>query len=144
MDVCLMLKLLGQMLQPFQPHQFSQEPLLEGLFRSQESIPRPLDVGDHLSLGGDISRSIGQTELGLQCVEVGLQFCLLLNARRLMFAAIFAVLFQFLLHGHQGVARLATFQPGQCAADPFQKLNIYADFYHLFVPYVRYNLILII
>ena len=80
MDVCLVLELLGQMLQPFEPHELCQQPLLESLLGAEEAVPRALDVGDHLALGGDVGGAVGQAKLGLEGVEVGLQLGLLLHA----------------------------------------------------------------
>ena len=37
----------------------------------------PLDVGDHLALRWHVSRTVGQPELGLESVEVGLQLGLM-------------------------------------------------------------------
>lgn len=61
---------------------------------------------NHFAFGGHVSRSIGQTQLGLQRVEVGLQLGLLLNTGRLVLAAVLSVLVQFLLHAGQRIVRL--------------------------------------
>jgi hypothetical protein len=73
-NVGLVLELLGQVLKTFQPHQLSQEPLLETLLASQEAVPGALDVGDHLALGRHVGRTVGQAEFGLKGVEVRLEF----------------------------------------------------------------------
>ena len=123
MDVRLVLELLGQVLQALQAHELGQQPLLEALLGAQEAVPRALNVRDHLALGGDVGGAVGQAQLGLEGVEVGLQLGLLLDARRLVLAAVLAVLLQLLLDGHQRVARLAALQPGQGAADPLKELE---------------------
>ena len=58
----------------------------------------------------------------LEGVEVGLQASLLLHTGRLVVAAVEAVLLKLLLQVRQGVVRLASLQPGQCAADPLQQV----------------------
>ena len=68
-----MFEFLGQMFEPFQPHEFSQKPLLEPLFAAQKAVPGPVDIGDHLSLSGHVGGPIGQPQLGLQGVEVCFQ-----------------------------------------------------------------------
>ncbi len=123
MNVSLVLELLGQVFKTFQPHQLSQEPLLEALFAAEETVPGTLDIGDHLAFCGHVGRSVGQTELGLEGVEVCLQLGLLLDTWGLVLAAVLAVLLQLLLDGHEGVAGLTALQPGQSSSDPFQKLK---------------------
>ena len=78
-DVGLMFEFLGQMFEPFQPHEFSQKPLLEPLFAAQKAVPGPVDVGDHLALGGHVGGPVGQPQFGLQGVEVCFQLSFLLN-----------------------------------------------------------------
>ena len=83
MDVGLMFEFLGQMFEPFQPHEFSQKPLLEPLFAAQKAVPGPVDVGDHLALGGHVGGPVGQPQFGLQGVEVRFQLGFLLNPENL-------------------------------------------------------------
>ena len=78
-NVGLVFEFLGQMFEPFQPHEFSQKPLLEPLFAAQKAVPGPVDVGDHLAFGGHVGGSVGQPQFGLQSVEVCFQLGLLLN-----------------------------------------------------------------
>ena len=66
---------------------------------------------NHFAFGGHVGGSVGQTQLSLQCVEVGLQFGLLFNTRRLVLATVLPVLVQLLLHAGQRVVRLARLQP---------------------------------
>ena len=91
-DVCLVLELLGQMLEPLQSHELGQQPLLEGLLAGEESQPGTLDVRDQLALGGHVGWPVGEAQLGLQGVEVGLQLGLLLDPGGLVFPAVLAVL----------------------------------------------------
>ena len=121
-DVGLVLELLGQVLEALEPHELGEQPLLEALLRAEEPVPGPLDVGDHLALGRHVGGAVRQAELRLQRVEVGLQLRLLLDAGRLVLAAVLAVLLKLLLDGHQGVAGLAALEPGKGAADPLQEL----------------------
>ncbi len=122
-DVGLVLELLGQMLQTLKAHELSEQPLLEALFGTEKSVPGPLDVRDHLALSRHVSRTVGQPQLGLQRVEVGLQFRLLLDAWRLVLPPVLSVLLELLLNGHQRVAGLSRLEPWQCSPDPFQKLK---------------------
>ena len=62
---------------------------------------------NHFAFCGHVSGTIRETQLGLQRVKVGLEFGLLLNARRLVLAAVLTVFIQFLLHAGQRVVRLA-------------------------------------
>ena len=78
---------------------------------------------DHLALGGHVSGSVGEAELGLKRVEVGLQLGLLLDAGRLVLATVLAVLVQLLLHAGQRVVRLARLEPRQRLPDPLQQLQ---------------------
>ena len=79
MNVGLVLELLGQVLQTLKPHQLGQEPLLESLLAPEKAVPGPLDIGDHLALSWHVGGAVGQAELGLEGVEVGLQLGLLLH-----------------------------------------------------------------
>ena len=108
MDVGLMFEFLGQMFKTFQSHEFSEEPFFEAFFCAQESVPGALDVGDHFAFGGHVGGAIGEPQFGLQGVKVGLEFGLLFDPWRLMFPSVFAVFFQLLLHGDQGVSGLTT------------------------------------
>ena len=101
MNVGLVFELLGQVFKTFQPHQLSQEPLLEALLATEKTVPGALDIGDHLAFGGHVGWSVGQTELGLEGVEVCLQLGLLLDAWGLVLASVLSVLFQLLLDGHK-------------------------------------------
>lgn len=78
---------------------------------------------NHFAFGGHVRRSVGQTQLCLQRVEVGFQFGLLFNARRLVLAAVLPVLVQFLLHAGQRIVSLTRLEPRQGPLDPFQQLN---------------------
>ena len=121
-DVGLVLELLGEMFKSLKSHQLGQEPLLEGLLGGEKSVPGSLDVRDELTLGGKVGGSVGQPQLGLQGVEVGLQFGLLLHPGRLVLPPVLAVLLQLLLDGHQGVPALAGLQPWQSPSDPLQEV----------------------
>ena len=78
--------------------------------------------GNHFALGGHVGGSVGEAQFGLQRVEVGLQFGLLFDTRRLVFATVLTVFVQLLLHTHQRVVRLSRLQPRKSLADPFQQL----------------------
>ena len=82
------------------------QPLLECLLAGEEAEPGPLDVRDELALGGHVGQPVGQPQLRLQGVEVGLELGLLLDPGGLVLPAILAILLQLLLDGHQGVAGL--------------------------------------
>lgn len=77
---------------------------------------------DHLALSGHVGRSVRQTQLCLQGIEVCLQFCFLLNTRRFVLTPVSTVLFKFLLHTSQRIVCLAAVQPWHCATDPLQQL----------------------
>lgn len=77
---------------------------------------------DHLPFSGHVGRSVRQTQLCLQGVEVCFQFCFLFNTRRLVLAPVSTVLLKFLLHTSQRVVCLAAVEPWHCAPDPLQQL----------------------
>ena len=78
---------------------------------------------DGFALSGQVGGPVGEAQLGLQRVEVGLQLGLLLDTRRLVLAPVVAVLVQLLLHPGQRVVGLTRLQPGQSAPDPLQQLG---------------------
>ena len=78
---------------------------------------------NHFAFGGHVSRSVGQTQLCLQRVEVGFQLRLLFNTGRLVLAAVLPVLVQFLLHTGQRIISLTRLEPWQGPLDPFQQLK---------------------
>lgn len=73
---------------------------------------------DHLSLGGHEGGPVAQPQLGLQGVEVDLQLTLLLDAGRLVDAAVVPEVLQLLLHGPHLLLRHAVLQPRDGLADP--------------------------
>ena len=64
-DVGLVLELLGQVLQPLEPHELCQQPLFEALLGAQEAVPGALDVRDHLALRRHVGGAVRQAQLGL-------------------------------------------------------------------------------
>ncbi len=64
-----------------------------------------MSYSDEFALAWHVGRSVAQAELGLQCVEVGLELGLLFEARWLLHAAIVAKLGQLLLRARQRVVR---------------------------------------
>merc|ERR1719347_1170768 len=62
-NVCLVLELLGQMLESLKTHQLCQQPFLKGLLTAQQSIPSPLDVCDEFSLSWHVGRSVAEPQL---------------------------------------------------------------------------------
>lgn len=123
MSVGLVLELLSQMLEPLEPHHLREQPVLERLLRRLQALPGLVDVRDHFALGRHVGRSVAQPELGLQRVEVGLEFGLLLDARRLVLAPVGAVLLELLLAAGERVVGLAAVQPGHGASDPFEQIR---------------------
>ena len=65
MDVGLVLELLGQVLEPLEPHELCEQPLLEALLVAEEAVPGALDVRDHLALRRHVGGPVGQAQLGL-------------------------------------------------------------------------------
>ena len=99
--------------------------------RSSAPEPRPLSGPweeaqathrHHLALRGHEGRPVADPQLGLQRVEVDLQLALLLHLWGLVLAAVVPEVLQLLLHGLHGLLGGPVLQPGDRAADPFQKL----------------------
>ena len=78
---------------------------------------------DELSLRGDVGRSVAKPQLGLQRVEVGFKFSLLLGLGGLGDAGVLAELLQPLLGSLQGSLGAAVVEPGQGLLDPLQELR---------------------
>merc|ERR1712018_1119381 len=112
-DVSLVLELLGQVLEPLKAHKLGQQPLLESLLTGEETEPGALDVGDQLALSWHVGRPVGEPQLGLEGVEVGLQLRLLLHPGRLVLPPVLPVLLQLLLDRNKRVAALSGFEPWQ-------------------------------
>merc|ERR1719447_1734311 len=122
-DVSLVLELLGQVLKPLKAHKLGQQPLLESLLTGEETEPGALDVGDQLALSWHVGRPVGEPQLGLEGVEVGLQLRLLFHPGRLVLPPVLPVLLQLLLDRNKRVAALSGFEPWQGPPDPLKEVT---------------------
>merc|ERR1719346_930300 len=91
----------------------SAKPFFEAFFGAQKTVPGSLNIGDHFSLRWHVCGSVGKPQFSLQRVEVSFQFGFLFNTRWFVFASVFAIFFQFLLNGNQGISTLRLSNQGK-------------------------------
>merc|ERR1719430_751192 len=99
-----------------------QQPFLKGLLAGEKSQPGTLDVSNQLTLCWHVGWPVGQPELGLEGVEVGLKLGLLLHPGGLVLPPVLPVLLQLLLNCNQRVAALSGLEPWKGSPDPLKQV----------------------
>ena len=77
---------------------------------------------NHLALGGQVRRPVGESQPGLKCVEGRLQLGLLLQFGWFVLAAVVTELLQLIASTSKCVVGRTVLQPRRGAADPLQQV----------------------